>query len=92
MPLGLLPGMTYEEHSAFLAPGDRVVLVSDGLIEAHNAEQQIFGTRRLLEALSAQPRQVEAIPFLLETLQRFTPPGWEREDDLTIVDLSRLAN
>jgi serine phosphatase RsbU (regulator of sigma subunit) len=91
MPLGLLPGMAYEENSAILAPGDRLILVSDGLIEAHNTDQQIFGTRRLLEALSAQPRQVEAIPFLLEKLQRFTPPGWEREDDLTILDLVRLA-
>jgi serine phosphatase RsbU (regulator of sigma subunit) len=92
MPLGLLPGMAYEENCAFLAPGDRVILVSDGLIEAHNAEQQIFGTRRLLDTLAATPHQVEPIPFLLETLQRFTPPGWEREDDLTIVEISRLAD
>jgi serine phosphatase RsbU (regulator of sigma subunit) len=91
MPLGLLPGMAYEENCTFLAPGDRVTLVSDGLIEAHNAEQQIFSTRRLLESLAARPREAEVIPFLLETLQSFTPPGWEREDDLTIVDLSRLT-
>jgi len=91
MPLGLLPGMTYEEKTATLAPGDRVILVSDGLIEAHNAEQQMFGTRRLLDTLAARPAEVESIPFLLETLEQFTVPGWEREDDLTIVGIARLA-
>jgi serine phosphatase RsbU (regulator of sigma subunit) len=92
MPLGLLPGMPYEEKCSFLAPGDRLILVSDGLIEAHDADQQIFGTKRLLETLAHQPAGVESIPFLLETLEQFTPPGWEREDDLTIVEISRLAN
>jgi serine phosphatase RsbU (regulator of sigma subunit) len=92
MPLGLLPGMAYEEKSTVLAPGDNVILVSDGLIEAHNAEHQIFGTKRLLETLAHRPTGVESIPFLLETLEQFTPPGWEREDDLTIVDISRLDN
>jgi len=91
MPLGLLPGMNYEEKTATLAPGDRVILVSDGLIEAHNAEHQIFGTRRLLETLGARPAETELIPFLLEALARFTAPGWEREDDLTIVGISRLV-
>jgi serine phosphatase RsbU (regulator of sigma subunit) len=92
MPLGLLPGMTYEEKSTILSPGEDVILVSDGLIEAHNAEQQMFGTGRLLETLAARPAGVESIPFLLKTLEQFTPPGWEREDDMTIVDISRLEN
>ena len=91
MPLGLLPGMTYEEKTTTLAPGDRVILVSDGLIEAHNAERQIFGTHRLLESLADRPADWDCIPFLLERLAQFTVPGWEREDDLTIVDISRLA-
>ncbi len=90
MPLGLLPGMKYEEITTFMAPGDRLVLVSDGLIEAHNAEQQIFSTRRLLETLAARPDEVESIPYLLETLARFTTPGEEQEDDLTILALTRL--
>ena len=37
MPLGLLPGMDYEEKEATLAPGDTVLLHSDGLAEAHTA-------------------------------------------------------
>ncbi len=36
MPLGLLPGMDYPEHEAVLAPGQSVLLYSDGLVEAHD--------------------------------------------------------
>jgi serine phosphatase RsbU (regulator of sigma subunit) len=90
MPLGLLPGMTYEEKDTFLAPGDQVILVSDGLVEAHNAERQIFGTRRLLDSLAKRPASVESISYLLDVLERFTLPGTEQEDDLTIVALARL--
>ena len=43
MPLGLLPEMDYEEKEATLAPGDTVLLHSDGLAEAHNAEREMFG-------------------------------------------------
>ena len=37
MPLGLMPGMAYEEKEAVLAPGDTVLLHSDGIVEAHDA-------------------------------------------------------
>ena len=37
MPLGLMPGMAYEEKEATLAPGDSVLLHSDGVVEAHDA-------------------------------------------------------
>jgi Stage II sporulation protein E (SpoIIE) len=36
MPLGLMPHMVYEEHDTRLAPGDTLLLHSDGLAEAHN--------------------------------------------------------
>ena len=36
MPLGLLPGMDYPEHEAVIAPGESVLLYSDGLVEAHD--------------------------------------------------------
>jgi serine phosphatase RsbU (regulator of sigma subunit) len=91
MPLGLLPGMSYEENTTTLAPGDHVILISDGLTEAHDAERQMFGTRRLMECLAARPADMDCITFLLEKLAQFTVPGWEREDDMTIVDISRLA-
>ena len=47
MPLGLLPGMDYEEKEATLAPGDTVLLHSDGLAEAHNGQREMFGFPRV---------------------------------------------
>jgi serine phosphatase RsbU (regulator of sigma subunit) len=44
MPLGLMPGMVYEEHDTRLAPGDTLLLHSDGLAEAHNADREMFGS------------------------------------------------
>jgi serine phosphatase RsbU (regulator of sigma subunit) len=42
MPLGLLPGMQYEEKEVMLAPDDTVLFYSDGLVEAHNGERAMF--------------------------------------------------
>ena len=40
MPLGLMPGMAYEEKEATLEPGDSVLLHSDGIVEAHDPERE----------------------------------------------------
>jgi serine phosphatase RsbU (regulator of sigma subunit) len=47
MPLGLMPGMRYEEQTASIAPAERMLLYSDGLLEAHNAQREMFGFPRL---------------------------------------------
>jgi phosphoserine phosphatase RsbU/P len=53
IPVGLLATATYEEHTVTLARGDRLYMVTDGIIEAENAAEQEFGVERLLEALEA---------------------------------------
>ena len=47
MPLGLMPGMPYEEITIRLEPGDTLLLTSDGLVEAHNPEREMFGFERV---------------------------------------------
>jgi serine phosphatase RsbU (regulator of sigma subunit)/anti-sigma regulatory factor (Ser/Thr protein kinase) len=90
MPLGLMPGMTYEEKEAQLAPGETILLHSDGLAEAHDPSGEMFGFPRLMELM--QGRAGEAvIDAALTQLDRFTGPGWEQEDDITLVALSRSA-
>src|SRR5699024_4333785 len=54
MPLGLLPKMIYEEVEVQLQPGDRVLIYSDGLVEAHNAQGEMFGFARLRELLAEE--------------------------------------
>jgi predicted ester cyclase len=47
MPLGLMPGMEYEEEFASLREGESVLYYSDGLVEAHDPQGQMFGFPRL---------------------------------------------
>jgi serine phosphatase RsbU (regulator of sigma subunit) len=91
MPLGAMPDMTYEEKETTLGPGDTVLLHSDGLVEAHDPERRMFGFPRLAELVDECPGGPELIELLLGELDGFTGPGWEQEDDITLVALQRAA-
>jgi serine phosphatase RsbU (regulator of sigma subunit)/anti-sigma regulatory factor (Ser/Thr protein kinase) len=89
MPLGLFPGMTYEEREATVAAGDRLLLYSDGLVEAHNEQAEMFGFARVMGLFGSTLEHRDVIDVLLTELQRFTGPGHEQEDDITLVTLVR---
>jgi serine phosphatase RsbU (regulator of sigma subunit)/anti-sigma regulatory factor (Ser/Thr protein kinase) len=89
MPLGLMPDMHYEEKEAYLSPGDSILLYSDGLVEAHNADREMFSFPRLMQLVGESGGGTELIDFLLAQLATFTGPGWEQEDDVTLVALQR---
>jgi serine phosphatase RsbU (regulator of sigma subunit)/anti-sigma regulatory factor (Ser/Thr protein kinase) len=91
VPLGLLPEITYEEKNITLAPGDTLLLHSDGLIEAHDPERRMYGCPRLVRLLGAGPGGQELIGRLLADLDGFTGSGWEQEDDITLVTMQREA-
>lgn len=92
MPLGLLPDMNYEEVETTLAPGDSILLYSDGLVEAHNTEREMFGFPRLRHLLAAHAADENMIEWLKTELATFTGPGWVQEDDVTLVMLERLPH
>jgi serine phosphatase RsbU (regulator of sigma subunit) len=89
MPLGLMPGMGYEEKEAELEAGDSVLFYSDGLVEAHDPHYEMFGFPRLQGFVGAHPGGAKMIDFLLDELARFVGDGWEQEDDITLVTLQR---
>jgi serine phosphatase RsbU (regulator of sigma subunit) len=90
MPLGLLPGMSYEEKEIVLDRGDSVLFYSDGLVEAHDPERKMFGFPRLQGLVGAHRSDGPAmVNFLLSELARFTGEEWEQEDDITLVTLDR---
>jgi predicted ester cyclase len=92
MPLGLMSGMNYEEGEASLTEGESVLFYSDGLVEAHDPEGEMFGFPRL-RALIFEHAEGESLgEFLLEDLFSFVGEGWEQEDDITLLTLRRSAS
>jgi serine phosphatase RsbU (regulator of sigma subunit)/anti-sigma regulatory factor (Ser/Thr protein kinase) len=91
MPLGLMPGMDYEEKEAVLEPGDSVLLHSDGVVEAHDPDREMFGFPRLKATMAESPGGQELIDTVNAVLETFIGPGAEQEDDITMVTLQRSA-
>jgi serine phosphatase RsbU (regulator of sigma subunit)/anti-sigma regulatory factor (Ser/Thr protein kinase) len=91
MPLGLMPGMQYEEKETTLENGGSILLYSDGLVEAHNPEREMFGFPRLITLLGVYQGETPAIDYLRAELETFTGKGWEQEDDITLVTLQRAV-
>ncbi len=89
MPLGLMPEMFYEEKEVTLGAGDSVLFYSDGLVEAHNPQREMFGFPRLARLLEEKGHGTPAIDYLLAELSVFTGKDWEQEDDVTLVTLRR---
>ncbi|HET7312130.1 MAG TPA: SpoIIE family protein phosphatase [Mycobacteriales bacterium] len=89
MPLGLMQGMSYEESSAVMNPGDCLLLHSDGLAEAHDGKREMFGFPRLAEIVSRPLSGERLIDSCMSELERFTGPGVDQEDDITLVVLDR---
>ena len=89
MPLGLLPGMDYEEKQTALAPEDGVLLYSDRLIEAHDPRREMFGTLRMEEFVRAHPCGAMLMDSLLAELEQFSGKAWEQEDDIALLTLQR---
>jgi serine phosphatase RsbU (regulator of sigma subunit) len=89
MPLGLMQGMVYEETEMILSEGDRLVLFSDGLVEAHNPQREMYGSDRMQESLANEAGDQGLIHTLLTGLAEFTGTGWEQEDDMTCVVLEK---
>jgi serine phosphatase RsbU (regulator of sigma subunit)/predicted ester cyclase len=92
MPLGLMPAMDYEEKERTLAPGDGVLFYSDGLIEAHDPQREMFGTSRMVEFVGANSGKATLIDSLLAELKQFAGEGWEQEDDITLLTLQRYRS
>jgi serine phosphatase RsbU (regulator of sigma subunit) len=92
MPLGLMPGMSYEENETVLEAGESVLFYTDGLVEAHNPQGEMFGTPRLRTLLGGHLKGGGSLgAVLMEELEGFTGEGWEQEDDITLLTLERSA-
>ena len=92
MPLGLMPGMSYEQKEIELDAGEAALFYSDGLVEAHDLKGEMFGFPRLRELVSEHAARERSLGnFLLEELYSFVGEDWEQEDDITLLTLKRCA-
>ena len=89
MPLGLMPGMGYEEGEISLREEDGVLFYSDGLVEAHDPKGEMFGFPRLRALVAEHGKKRSLGHSLLEELYSFVGEGWEQEDDITLLTLRR---
>ncbi len=93
LPLGSMKSVRYESVAFDLAEGDVLIFHSDGLIEALNAEEEMYGAERLKEVASQVPIECtaeEVIQHLVEDVNRFVEEA-EQYDDLTLVVVKRMS-
>jgi len=85
-PVGLVPEAQYTAVCLKLEPGDTLVLFSDGVTEAADPEEQMFGTARLKQLLTGQPEcPLEQLQkCVLEAVENFAR-GAHQADDLTLL-------
>jgi len=88
MPVGMIEDAVVQMVEVQLAPGDRVVIYSDGVTETENAEGEFFGTERLRACLRERARDgsAELHTAILAALERFGDGGVVR-DDMTLLVL-----
>src|ERR671912_1221297 len=89
MPLGPMPGMSYEQKEVVLDAGVSVLLYSDGLVEAHDPKGEMFGFPRVRAQVAERGEERWLGEYLMEELYSFVGEGWEQEDDITLLTLRR---
>jgi sigma-B regulation protein RsbU (phosphoserine phosphatase) len=87
-PLGMFPDVTYEELSVATQPGDAIVFVSDGILDAENEKDEMYGQERLANLLCAHRDlpAAEIAEAILADVARFQGSK-DRFDDETIIVL-----
>ena len=86
LPLGAMHAASYTQHTLALQKGDRLLLVSDGVVEAMNGARELWGFERLEDAFRSVGENAPAalIEAILAQIRAFTgaaPP----HDDMTLV-------
>jgi sigma-B regulation protein RsbU (phosphoserine phosphatase) len=88
-PLGILDEANYEETRLQLVTGDKIVFYTDGIVEAMNEKEEMYGFERLQEVIkSNQTVSAESLlESILENVKAFTGEA-EQHDDLTVIAVS----
>lgn len=91
MPLGIFPGVTWQQQTCTLAPDGLLVIYSDGVSEAQNLAQAEFGEARMLAALGSSGRSAPAAQqALIDAVHDFVGSA-PQFDDITLMVVRRKA-
>lgn len=84
LPFGIMPEAKYESAAVTVAPGDWLIIFTDGLVEAENARQDEYGEARLLTAIEAgkSVKPDEMLKRLMAELDLFVG-STPQHDDVT---------
>ena len=82
LPLGMVPGTVFSVMNFKLAEGDRLLLLSDGIAEARDADGRLFGFERVAQLLQSQPSAAE----LASAAQAFG-----QQDDISVISVTRTT-
>ena len=87
--MGILDDVDYRETKLSLASGDRVILYTDGIVEAMNEDNELFGFDRLLEVVQGAG-EMTADALLKEIIRKVNAFAGEaaQHDDLTVIVIS----
>lgn len=88
--LGLHPGVQLSSETLALEPGETLILFSDGVTEAFDPGQDLFGEQRLLAQLEHEPggTAAETVSSILGAVRRHAA-GAPQSDDVTILAVRR---
>jgi len=91
--LGIIDDLLLDERTIVLAPGDFLLLYTDGLTEAFSAEDEIYGEDRLWQVLKASKSSSahRLLEMIKASVDQFRGPV-AAADDLTMLGLRRLSN
>ncbi len=94
VPLGILPGAAFQEDAIALAPGDRIVFFTDGISEAADASNAMYGEDRLEAFAHSLPPELSAREVtnrIVADVRRHLN-GVEAGDDMTVLVLHALSD
>jgi len=83
--LGLPVKLAFEEQSIHLAPGDTVVLYTDGVTEAHHRDQDLFGEDRLVDVIGNAGNSVDDVADAIVAAVSAYGPAEPRDDVAVVV-------
>ncbi|GLO12612.1 fused response regulator/phosphatase [Pseudomonas putida] len=90
LPLGILAAERFDDSTEVLplAPGERLLLLSDGVLDTADDQERLFGVQRLLAVLADNRDPVRLFDEVMQALERF---GGRPRDDISLCDIRMFS-